>query len=120
MEMTGPVEPARHTDHWRQVLVSVAEQDVVLVRLRRALGLSRTEFHALLTLWHSGPMAMSALAERIDHSGSAMTALTDRMEQAGLIARAPDTTDRRRTLLHVTWRFERLVRFSWNESAQQG
>lgn len=76
-------------------------------QLRRVLGVTMSELHALLSLWDGGRCSMSELAERVGLSRAAMTTLADRIERAGYVERIPDPADRRRILLGVTPKWEK-------------
>ena len=91
----------------RLVLRLGAAQLAHLGQLRRALGVTMSELHALLSLWDGGRCSMSELADRVDLSRAAMTTLADRIERAGYIERIPDPADRRRILLGVTPKWEK-------------
>lgn len=77
-----------------------------LVRLVRSLsppsGLSLTAAAALGTLERSGPRRLTALAAREGVTQPAMTQLIARLEQAGLVRRAPDSADGRVVEVHIT------------------
>jgi DNA-binding MarR family transcriptional regulator len=69
-------------------------------------SISVREYRALLLLWN-GPrpgLRMADLAAGTALTRSAVTALVDRMERDGLVARAPDLVDRRGTLVALTGR----------------
>src|SRR6476646_1132706 len=69
------------------------------------VGLDTAEFKALTTLSQSGPPFRSTpgrLAKRMELSSGAMTNRLDRIEQAGLIRRLPDSTDRRGVVVELT------------------
>lgn len=78
-----------------------------------ALGLGRSDLRALNLLEH-GPLGATVLAERLGLTRPAVTALLDRLERAGYVARVPVPGDRRATaveLLPATWRaFARVYR----------
>lgn len=74
--------------------------------------LDRRTFHLLGALRRHGPpyrVSAGKLADTLRLSTGAMTNRLDRMENAGLIRRLPDPTDRRATLIepteagHVAW-----------------
>jgi len=75
-------------------------------------GLGRGEFDVLATLRRSGPpyrLTPTALFTDLMLSSGAMTNRLDRLEQAGLIERMPDPSDRRGTLVGLTARGRELV-----------
>lgn len=70
-----------------------------------ARGLSASSFDVLATLRRSGPpyaLSPSALIEWTMVTSGTMTNRIDRLEDAGLIARAPDPADGRGTLVSLT------------------
>ena len=75
----------------------------------RGLTINAHERLALAHLWEHGPMTMSELGSRIPLSRAAVTALTDRLEALRYVQRTPDAHDRRRTVLSLTDRPERLI-----------
>lgn len=75
----------------------------------RGLTINAHERLALAHLWEHGPMTMSDLGSRIPLSRAAVTALTDRLEALQYVLRTPDAHDRRRTVLSLTDRPERLI-----------
>jgi DNA-binding MarR family transcriptional regulator len=67
-----------------------------------AVGIHPTDLLAADVLDRGGPMTIGELAKAIHLSRGAATALVDRMERAGLAARQPDPTSRRRVLVTPT------------------
>lgn len=57
---------------------------------------------ALLRLHRDGTMPMSDLTARLGVTRGALTGLVDRLEEAGLVTRNPDPSDRRVTHLALT------------------
>jgi DNA-binding MarR family transcriptional regulator len=81
-------------------------RDVALARHRaavaRSLGLTDVEMLALVHLRQRGPLAPSQLADLLDMSSGGATALVQRLERAGHVARKPHPTDKRSTLIGLT------------------
>lgn len=78
-----------------------------LARLSRTLArstarLSRTQIAVLVTLRDDGPTRISDLAARERVAQPSMTALIDRLERRGLVARRADPTDRRAVPVAIT------------------
>jgi DNA-binding MarR family transcriptional regulator len=68
-----------------------------------AIGLSLTKLMALKALDEAGePVPLGQLAERLSCVKSNITQLVDRLETDGLVARKPDSRDRRTTLAALT------------------
>ncbi|MEO0378181.1 MAG: MarR family transcriptional regulator [Cyanobacteria bacterium P01_A01_bin.17] len=68
-------------------------------------GLRPGEFDVLATLRRSGPpyqLSPTALFNTMMVSSGTMTNRVDRLEQAQLVERIPDPSDRRGTLIHLT------------------
>ncbi len=87
---------------WRLPLRLYAGLDRLVARVARSLELSPREMSILLMLWDGGRSTMSGLADQVELSRAAMTTLADQLEEAGLIGRLADPTDRRRVLVTVT------------------
>ena len=81
-------------------------RDTALARhratLARKLGVTDIEMLALVHLAEQGQFAPSALAALADLSSGGTTALIQRLERKGHVARKPHPTDRRSTLISVT------------------
>jgi len=65
-------------------------------------GLSTRQFWALHHLEHSDGMSMIELSRRLLTDKSNVTAIIDRLEEAGLVKRSPAPQDRRVILLTLT------------------
>jgi DNA-binding MarR family transcriptional regulator len=74
------------------------------IRLRFAsrLGLTPTEFSALLILAEQGDLAPKVLATELDITPSAVTAMLGHLEQAGFVSRMMHPTDRRSVMVTLT------------------
>ncbi|WP_171074480.1 MarR family transcriptional regulator [Nonomuraea basaltis] len=79
----------------------------------RHLGINRTDLRCLSRLSARGAMTASDLAAAAGLTGGAMTTVIDRLERAGLARRVRDSVDRRRVLVHLTERAERLSAQIW-------
>jgi len=83
-------------------------RDVALARHRaafaRSLGATDVELRALIHLAEQGELAPSAVADLLDLSSGGTTALIQRLERAGHVARNPHPSDRRSTLVRLTGR----------------
>lgn len=65
------------------------------------LGLSRTDLRCVDLLERRGTMTAGALAEAVGLSTGAVTFLLDRLEEAGMVRRTRDPSDRRRVLVEL-------------------
>ena len=82
-------------------------QQLLLTRidaLLKPLGLTfaRYEVLVLLSFSRAGALPLSKIGERLQVHPTSVTNAIDRLEAAGLVARMPDDTDRRRTLAVLT------------------
>jgi DNA-binding MarR family transcriptional regulator len=68
----------------------------------RALGINRTDGRCLDIIDREGPVAAGRLAEASGLTTAAVTAVIDRLEQAGYARRVGDPGDRRRVLVELT------------------
>jgi DNA-binding MarR family transcriptional regulator len=57
-----------------------------------------------------GPLSMSELSRELGVSQSAITQLADRLQDSGMVIRAPDGGDRRVRSLQLTTRARRMLR----------
>jgi DNA-binding MarR family transcriptional regulator len=96
-------------------------------RLRRAMeetlaehGLTYGEWHLLSRVRNSGEHCSPGdLASDLDLSSGAMTNRLDRLEQAGLVRRRPDPSDRRGVRVELTRKGERVYVESGNAQARK-
>jgi DNA-binding MarR family transcriptional regulator len=95
-----------------RLLLCAAHLERAIVAALQPFGLSFGDFDVLNTLRRRGDAEGSkprdlALSSLI--TSGAMTSRLDRLEQAGLIERKPDPTDRRGVLVQLTKQGERLA-----------
>ena len=83
----------------------------------RRLGLSPMDLMALGELDLTDGLTPGQLAHRLDLTSGAVTALADRLEGHGLLARVPHPSDRRSTLLRLTERANGFAREAYGELA---
>jgi DNA-binding MarR family transcriptional regulator len=97
-----------------------AAQDAMDEAVARAFGVNRTDLRCLDILEREGAITAGRLAELAGLSPGAVTAVLDRMEEAGYVRRVRDSEDRRRVLVEVTPKMrERAARF-YGPLAQEG
>ena len=65
-------------------------------------GVTTAQYGVLLHLSRGQPLSLTDLSERIFRSNSTLTALIDRMERDGLVARVAHANDRRVTTVTLT------------------
>ena len=83
-----------------------------LQQLLRPDGIERSEHSVLTTLWFVGPphqLSPTQLSEIVVQTTSGMTKTLRRLEQHGLIERAPNPADARSQLVVLTTRGAALV-----------
>jgi DNA-binding MarR family transcriptional regulator len=73
------------------------------------LGIHRTDTRLLDVLQMTGRMSAGELAKAGHLSPGAVTAALDRLERAGYVRRVRDENDRRRVMVEVTDRLEKLT-----------
>jgi DNA-binding MarR family transcriptional regulator len=85
---------------------SLNRKDLAATRQRaalaRLLGLTDSDVLAVQHLARAGQLTASRLAELLRLSSGGATALVQRLERAGCLARQPNPRDRRSTLLRLT------------------
>ena len=67
-----------------------------------ALGLTYTQYIALMALWEGGSMSVTALGERLYLDTGTLTPLLKGMEKKGLVTRSRSATDERRVTVTLT------------------
>jgi DNA-binding MarR family transcriptional regulator len=82
--------------------VTLAVQRYRLRAARTGFGVGATEMMTLAQLFTSGPCTPTDLAEFLSITTASMTALLDRLEAGGHIARRRHPTDRRRLLVELS------------------
>ena len=87
--------------------VSGTAQDAYDGAVSRRMGVNRTDLACLDVLERAGPMTAGHLAEMVALSPGAVTAVLDRLEEAGYARRIRDPDDRRRVLAEVTPKMKR-------------
>ena len=73
-----------------------------LSRQKGAVKLSGPRLRLLLAVEKEGRLRMGDVAENLGITSRTVTTLVDALEREGLLARLPDPTDRRATLLELT------------------
>ena len=91
-----PIEVARAA---RRLDMALAEMHL---RFSREMSMTGGELLALEHLGMEGPLGPTDLAQRLHMRTGAMTALLDRLEAQGRIARRPHASDRRKVVVHLT------------------
>ena len=94
-----PVHHERALDSLRTLIWATERQ---LHDAAATEGVAITDISALSYLRALGDMSQTALAERVSLSSSAATSMVDRLERRGLVVRAADPVDRRKSLVRLT------------------
>ena len=93
-----------------QVYLAIQHAGLRLRALDAELGLSASRFSVLARLRYGPSASVSELARAEHVAQPTMTKLVDGLVGAGLVARAPDATDRRRVIIELTPDGRALVR----------
>ena len=78
------------------------EHKSLAARLLRDCGLYPGQELVLITLWNDGPQRQVDLVHTLDSDAPTMARSIARLEKAGLVRRAPSTTDRRALIVEAT------------------
>jgi MarR family 2-MHQ and catechol resistance regulon transcriptional repressor len=81
-------------------------------------GLCLTDFAALESLLHKGPLTISEIQDKVLLATGSMTAAIDRLEKLGLIVRKASPSDRRARLVDLTPKGRRLAASSFEHHAK--
>jgi DNA-binding MarR family transcriptional regulator len=93
-------------------------QDALDEAAARGLGINRTDLRCLDILEREGRMTAGRLAELTALSPGAVTAVLDRLEEAGLAQRVRDEEDRRRVYAEVTPKMRHLAQTYYGPIAE--
>jgi len=93
----------------RLLLRTAAAMHRYLEQLRGRLRVGASDLDAIFALWDGGRCTPTELGRRVVLTRAAITTLADRLVHAGLAERLTDPGDRRRILLVVTPRTDRLI-----------
>jgi MarR family 2-MHQ and catechol resistance regulon transcriptional repressor len=86
-----------------RVLSLLAEQSIANT------GLCLTDFVALESLLHKGPLTISEIQDKVRLASGSMTAAVDRLERLGLVVRTSSPRDRRARVVELTVQGKRLA-----------
>ncbi len=82
------------------------EQRRLRTALAAELGISLSEFLAIIALGQNGDLTPKWLGDELGVTTSAMTAMIDRLERGGMVSRHPHPSDRRSVLVTLAPRGE--------------
>ena len=71
--------------------------------------LSINQLNAIKTLWDSGELTMSELADQLGVSPPSASVLVDRLVEKGIFCREHSTTDRRKVVVRVSPEAEKIA-----------
>jgi MarR family 2-MHQ and catechol resistance regulon transcriptional repressor len=80
-------------------------------------GLCFSDFAVLETLFHKGPLPVNTIGAKVTLTSGSSTAAIDRVEKKGLVRRAPDATDRRARIVHLTAKGKTLIEAAFGKHA---
>jgi MarR family transcriptional regulator, 2-MHQ and catechol-resistance regulon repressor len=80
-------------------------------------GLCLTDFAALETLLHKGPLTISEIQDKVLLASGSMTAAIDRLEKRGLIVRKSSARDRRARIVQLTPEGKRVAALCFEKHA---
>jgi MarR family transcriptional regulator, 2-MHQ and catechol-resistance regulon repressor len=89
-------------------------------RALRSIGktsLGFSDFAVLEALLHKGPLPVNTVGARVALTSGSSTAAIDRLEKRGLVRRAPDATDRRARIVHLTAKGKALIEAAFSKHA---
>jgi DNA-binding MarR family transcriptional regulator len=103
---TTPPNTTRDNSPLGQLLAAfqyLQDQNLQLAsHLSTTLGIGPTDLRVMLLINATPGLSPKTLATRLDHTTGAITALVDRLENAGHLQRHKHPTDRRSQTLHLT------------------
>jgi MarR family 2-MHQ and catechol resistance regulon transcriptional repressor len=80
-------------------------------------GLCFSDFAVLETLLHKGPLPVNTIGAKVALTSGSSTAAIDRLEKKSLVRRAPDATDRRTRIVHLTAKGKTLIEAAFGKHA---
>ncbi len=96
------------------------DQDVFDDAAAEYAGLNRTDARVIDIVQRAGRITAGQLAKEARLTSGAVTAVVDRLENAGLVRRVRDTADRRRVLVEITPKVEELMAPVFGPVAEEG
>jgi len=84
-----------------------------------SLQMCLSDFAVLEALLHRGPLPVNTIGKKVLLTSGSITVAVDRLEERGLVLRAPDPFDKRVTLVHLTPAGKELIEQAFCEHARQ-
>jgi DNA-binding MarR family transcriptional regulator len=106
--MSNPDRLTQVLQDWTEVFMHRSMRD--FRRFMGESGLSPSQIHALMRLYHQGRCGVSDLGEDLGVTSAAASQMVDRMVQLGFFTRHEGTGDRRYKQVALTPQGEALVR----------
>ena len=66
------------------------------------LAITQSQFSALDSLYHLGPLSQRELGDKLFKTSGNITMVVDNLERRGMVRRERDASDRRRVAVHLT------------------
>lgn len=110
----------KDTDGIHLWLVLMKAYQSIEHRAMRSIGdtsLCYSDFAVLEVLLHKGPLPVNTVGARVALTSGSSTAAIDRLEKRGLVRRAPDATDRRTRIVHLTGKGRTLIQTAFRKHA---
>lgn len=82
-------------------------------------GLGLTDFAALESLLHKGPLTITEIQTKVQLATGSMTAAVDRLEKKGLLLRTATPKDRRAKVLQLTAEGKRVIEVAFRKHAAE-
>jgi DNA-binding MarR family transcriptional regulator len=86
-----------------------AASDLLDAAVAQRLNMTRTDLRCLDYLARAGPVPASQLADAVGLTRGALTIAVDRQVHAGYVRRRADSSDRRRVLIQLTRKADRVI-----------
>jgi MarR family transcriptional regulator, organic hydroperoxide resistance regulator len=99
----------------REVRRMVANSVLFNTRMAEALKVNPTDLQFINLLEIHGPLTPGKLAQLTGLTTGGVTVVLDRLEQAGVIRRAPNPSDRRSSIIYVSAKFLRTAQVAYSE-----
>lgn len=103
--MSQPEPPPAEAPHWDTLGRQLGAYTVAFANaVAERVGINRTDYECLDLLdAHGGALTAGQIAELTGLTSGAVTGVIDRLEQARLVKRASDPSDRRRVIVEMTY-----------------
>lgn len=99
----------------RELRRMVANSVLFNTRMAETLKVNPTDLQFINLLEVHGPLTPGKLAELTRLTTGGVTVVLDRLEKAGVIRRAPNPSDRRSSIVHVSPNFLRTAQAAYSE-----